>query len=294
MDNPGFPPIGGGAAHAPTVPVGQTDSTETTNVRPGESGNTAQSGNVQLTCPQETVNREMVGKAVGFALTDNDPVRIFGLPKKMLLEVCLSVKHTTTAADSQDAVSDPLDAMFCDSRRDGGHGGADGKYAGDLQPQQPLRSQYVFALYSLLSPRLTPRADGRSGCGKSFVLLQAVENCIANGWVVVYIPRAVNLVNSTTPYEYDLRTQTYVQPAFAFQTLQRLQTVNAAPLQTLTTQKKHVFEKREVPQGTSLFDLVGVALKDPSSSPVILDTLMTELSTQTKYVLPSHGGRAMC
>lgn len=115
-------------------------------------------------------------------------------------------------------------------------------------------------------------------------MLQAVEHCIANDWIVVYIPRAVNLVNSTTPYDYDLRTQTYLQPAFAFQTLQRLQTVNSTTLSALTTHKKFVFEKREVPQGTSLFDLVGVALKDPASAPVILDALMAELSVQTKYV----------
>jgi small subunit ribosomal protein S29 len=52
----------------------------------------------------------------------------------------------------------------------------------------------------------------------------------------------------------------------------------------LTVTKKLVFEKREVPSGTTLFDFVGVALKDPTSAPVILDALMTELSTQTKYL----------
>jgi small subunit ribosomal protein S29 len=99
----------------------------------------------------------------------------------------------------------------------------------------------------------------------------------------------VNLVNSTTPYEYDLRTRLYLQPTFSYQILQRLQTVNRAALVGLTTTKKLVFEKREVPGGTSLFDLVGVALKDPTSAPVILDALMSELSTQTKYAsLFSH------
>ena len=76
----------------------------------------------------------------------------------------------------------------------------------------------------------------------------------------------------------------YLQPTFSFQTLQRLQTVNRNALLALTTTKKLLFEKREVPTGTSLFDLVGVALKDPTSAPVILDALMTELSTQVKYV----------
>jgi small subunit ribosomal protein S29 len=94
----------------------------------------------------------------------------------------------------------------------------------------------------------------------------------------------VNLVNSTTSYEYDLRTRTYVQPTFSYQTLQRLQTVNSNSLLGLTTSKRLIFEKREVPNGSTLFDLVGVALKDPSLAPVILDALMVELSAQTKYL----------
>lgn len=101
----------------------------------------------------------------------------------------------------------------------------------------------------------------------------------------------MNLVNSTTSYEYDLRTRTYIQPTFSYQTLQRLQTVNRDTLLGLTTTKRLVFEKREVPNGTSLFDLVGVALKDPSLAPVVLDALMVELSAQTKYrssLLPEH------
>lgn len=83
----------------------------------------------------------------------------------------------------------------------------------------------------------------------------------------------------------------YLQPTFSYQTLQRLQTVNREALLGLTTAKKLVFEKREVPGGTNLFDLVGVALKDPALAPVILDALMAELSTQTKYVSWSRMNR---
>lgn len=124
--------------------------------------------------------------------------------------------------------------------------------------------------------------SGRAGCGKSFLMLQLVEHCVMNDWIVIYIPRAVKLVDSTTPYEYDLRTQTYLQPAFSFQTLRRLQAANHTKLSALTTQKKHVFEKREVPLGTNLTDLIGVAMKEPSLAALILETVMSELSTQTK------------
>jgi small subunit ribosomal protein S29 len=92
-------------------------------------------------------------------------------------------------------------------------------------------------------------------------------------------------MNSTTKHEYDLRTRTYHQPDFYFQTLQRMQTVNKAALNALQTSKKHAFEKREVPVGTNLFDLIGFALKEPALSPVIFEALMSELEVQTKSVI---------
>jgi hypothetical protein len=39
----------------------------------------------------------MVGKAAAFSLTDNHPVRIFGLPKQMLLEVYLQLRYWLSA-----------------------------------------------------------------------------------------------------------------------------------------------------------------------------------------------------
>ena len=100
------------------------------------------------------------------------------------------------------------------------------------------------------------------------------------------MPKAKNLVNSTTAYAYDLRTQTYLQPAFAYQTLQRMHTVNAHLLGQLQMQHDLVLEKQTVPAGTSISDLIQVAIKEKSKvhSPIILDTVMKELETQTLFV----------
>ena len=123
---------------------------------------------------------------------------------------------------------------------------------------------------------------GRSGCGKSFLLLQAVQHCASQKWVVVYLPRAVSIVNSTTPYMYDIRTQTYLQPAFAFQTLQRMLTVNAEALGSIQLQEDLVLEKRRVPAGTSLADLIDIGKsRTVGQSPLILDTVMRTLENQT-------------
>ncbi|RDB15895.1 37S ribosomal protein S23, mitochondrial [Hypsizygus marmoreus] len=201
-----------------------------------------------LNLPVFTPSRHLLGQAAEFNLTDNDPVRMFGLPKKMLLEFRLLSKPCSVVRDITVHTAELL-----------------GK-AGD---KSSLETRLVL--------------NGQQGCGKSYLMLQTVEHCVSSGWIVIYIPRAVKLVNSTTSYEYDLRTRTYLQPKFAFQTLQRLQTVNKYALSGLTTSKKLVFEKREIPLGTNLADLVGAALKDPPLAPLILDALMTELSIQTKH-----------
>ncbi|KAG6814973.1 hypothetical protein H0H93_011453 [Arthromyces matolae] len=110
-----------------------------------------------------------------------------------------------------------------------------------------------------------------------------VENAIVNDWIVLYIPRAKKLVDSSTPYEYNLRTRTYLQPSFTLQTLRRLLDANNKKLTSLTTSKKYSFEKREVPINTTLADLINIALKEPPLAPVIMETVMSELNAQTKY-----------
>ncbi|KAM6496503.1 mitochondrial carrier protein [Amanita muscaria] len=196
----------------------------------------------------EKMSENMVGKTVAFEFSEQDPARKFGLPKKLLLEYrVLSKPYTVIRNVTLDVV---------------------GKL-NQAEDSSSLDSRYVLT--------------GRSGAGKSSVLLQAVEYCSQRKWVVIYIPRGVNLVNSSTPYAYDLRTQTYLQPQFAFQTLQRTLSVNSSILSSLHTTKKLFFEKRELPVRSSLTDLIAIGLKDASSAPAVLDALMTELGQQIKY-----------
>lgn len=148
-----------------------------------------------------------------------------------------------------------------------------------------ILSKFLESLHFFYSLMNTFPA-GRSGCGKSFLLLQAVQHCASQKWIVIYIPRTVGIVNSTTPYTYDIRTQTYLQPAFAFQTLQRMLTVNTEALNSVQLQEKLLLEKREVPAGTSVADLIGIAISERSrtvaQSPLILETVMRTLEKQTK------------
>jgi len=96
---------------------------------------------------------------------------------------------------------------------------------------------------------------------------------------------AVSLVNSTTPYVYDLRTQTYSQPGFAYQMLQRTLTVNSAALGSLVTEKMIEMEKRDpLPAGTPLSQLIDIGMKDQTLAPTVLSELMEALGTQRQWV----------
>ncbi|KAF9244207.1 mitochondrial ribosomal death-associated protein 3-domain-containing protein [Melanogaster broomeanus] len=125
---------------------------------------------------------------------------------------------------------------------------------------------------------------GAPGCGKSTLLLQALQYCNASDWIVFYFPRAINLVNSTTTYFYDPRTRTYLQPVFAYQTLQRFLTVNESRLQQLRTQADVELERRAtIPAGTTLSELVRAGVKEQALASTILMALMDELEKQTTF-----------
>lgn len=94
---------------------------------------------------------------------------------------------------------------------------------------------------------------------------------------------AITLVNSSTQHVYDPRTQTYLQPNMAYQTLQRFLTVNRTVLSSLTLGNDlEIDRKPTVRAGTPLSDVIDVGLKDQSIAPIILSTVLAELGDQTK------------
>jgi small subunit ribosomal protein S29 len=144
-----------------------------------------------------------------------------------------------------------------------------------------------------------PLVAGSAGSGKSFLLIQGVEYAASAGWLVMYIPRgasarsgmrkctkrppAIKLVNSSTPYSYDLRTQTYLQPIFAQQILQHFRTVNQHSLYSLATEDKiDLHDHLTLPQGTPLLELIDVGLQDQAFAPTVLAALLEALGKQTK------------
>ncbi len=93
---------------------------------------------------------------------------------------------------------------------------------------------------------------------------------------------AINLVNSSSSYAYDARTQTYGQPAFAQQLLKRFVDVNEAHVRSLATQAAYTFDDgREFSSGAQVMDLINLGLENQNQAPTVLTALLDELAKQT-------------
>ncbi|KAG7088682.1 hypothetical protein E1B28_012653 [Marasmius oreades] len=195
-----------------------------------------------------------IGKAVQYAPLNNDPIKWFGTPKNLLLEHRLLSQRASIIRDVTVSAARILD---------------------EASETSSERTRIVLT--------------GRPGCGKSSLLLQAVRYTLAKDWVVIYIPRARQTINSTSTYTYDIRTQTYLQPHFAHETLRRTLAVNEKILSEMRMTGSLALEKREIPSGTTLAGLAEVGVKEGLGTtaqgvlaPVILERLLLELGKQKR------------
>ncbi|KAL9713893.1 hypothetical protein Ac2012v2_003504, partial [Leucoagaricus gongylophorus] len=202
----------------------------------------------------DTVSQDHLGKAMQFSAAVNPQAarKEFGLPKSIWKDFQL-LSHPASVIRGV-----TLDLV---------------NYLNQVQKEH-LSSEEARLVFS-----------GRIGSGKSYVLYQAVEWCLTTGWIVLYIPRAANFVNSSTPYTYDLRTQTYFQPNAACHILHRVRSVNAQKFKNLKLQKTLDLGEGYKPAqpGTSLYEFCDVSKEEVAKAPVVLDLLTKELGEQTVY-----------
>ncbi|SCV67816.1 BQ2448_5427 [Microbotryum intermedium] len=126
--------------------------------------------------------------------------------------------------------------------------------------------------------------DGPSGSGKSVVMLQGLAYAQATGWIVLYLPSATPLVNSSTSHVYSPQRALFDQPEFAAQFLQRIAQTNKSVLTSLkTTQPYELLADRTLPIGTSLYSIITQSSAQGRSSPLLLEALFYELSQQSTY-----------
>ncbi|KAF8573593.1 hypothetical protein K439DRAFT_1665739 [Ramaria rubella] len=145
-----------------------------------------------------------------------------------------------------------------------------------------LKTLDVASNHSSVDSRIVITGD--SGCGKSFLLLQSVNYALSSGWLVLYIPRAISLLNSSTRYQYDLRSRTYQQSAYAQQILRRFASVNEKALRLIHTQDAIRIEKlRAFGAGTPLTEIIQAGVMDATASSDILVAVMEQLGQQTTH-----------
>ncbi|KAI0032672.1 mitochondrial ribosomal death-associated protein 3-domain-containing protein [Vararia minispora EC-137] len=192
------------------------------------------------------------GKAFSLPYRENDPCRKFGVPRNLVLDFRLLAKPATI-------IRDVTMTMFQNLQR----------------ASNEVSNAHSYVLY------------GEPGCGKSYTLLQCAEWAHGLEWLVLYIPRAtqaITLVNSSTPYQYDIRTMTYAQPGYAAQILTRFLTVNEKLLNRIKTiGNVHLDESTKLPSGTSYAELIRVSLQRPSVVPSALWVILEELGKQIDY-----------
>ncbi|KAL7280576.1 hypothetical protein ACG7TL_005510 [Trametes sanguinea] len=196
----------------------------------------------------EAITATAATKAMAFPHEESRALKAYGLPRNILVDYLLLAKPCSVVRQVTVDMLDQLDGAAASSSKD---------------------NRIVLT--------------GKAGSGKSYLMLQAVQYCIQKQWLTLYIPRAISLVNSSTAYAYDARTQTYGQPAFAQQLLKRFADVNAALLQSLTVQNSYPLEERTVPTGAPLADLINVGAEFQNYAPTVLNAMLDELALQTKY-----------
>ncbi|PKI85758.1 Rsm23p [Malassezia vespertilionis] len=158
------------------------------------------------------------------------------------------------------------------------------------RPRSLVRDQSV-TLIELLKQGKTQDAArhllvGEPGCGKSTYLLQALAHALEDGWAVVYIPRTIDMVNSSSPYVYSSVLQTYLQPEITNALLTAIGKVNNEVLKKLKSIAPLTVEGHELfPKHTSLTTLVSKVLAEhtnPLARQLALELVFNTLAQQTE------------
>ncbi len=108
--------------------------------------------------------------------------------------------------------------------------------------------------------------DGARGSGKSTLLAQSIAYALDDGWVVISVPRAVNLINSSTLYTYSAQHKTYLQPEATKSLLEAVLKVNGAALKAIKTTEAVDVDGSRIEAGTPLETVVKRGVDDATSA----------------------------
>lgn len=123
---------------------------------------------------------------------------------------------------------------------------------------------------------------GSRGSGKSIVLLQAVASALADGWIVVYVPRALEWIDSSSPYAYKTSSKTFHQPVISASLLKSIGQVNKSALDSIKLGEEFKVGGQTFEAGSSLSSLVDFGARPENSSVEVLEQVMDVLAGQSR------------
>ncbi|PVG04498.1 hypothetical protein CPB86DRAFT_868449 [Serendipita vermifera] len=198
----------------------------------------------------ELIEPKSVGTAFKFPQRFPDPLRIFGVPRSIAKDFNFLSKPFSVIRQATVDIVEQLE-----------------------KSKDPNNDSRVVI-------------TGASGSGKSYLLLQALSYCIAKEWITLYIPRAIDLINCTTPYNHDPRTQTFLQPVLSAALLRQLRDTEHPGLDKLKISSAFPMENSPgsvPPVGSSLGQIMDYGIREVSVAPFVLEFVLAELATQKEY-----------
>ncbi|KTW32035.1 uncharacterized protein T551_00717 [Pneumocystis jirovecii RU7] len=119
---------------------------------------------------------------------------------------------------------------------------------------------------------------GDQGTGKSFCLLQAQCWAFQKGWIVLAIPRGLDIVNNTTPFFYHKETGLWRQPEYTSSLLEKFSKANFDILNQIFLSREYYIGNCVISKFTSLFKFLEIGVLNSSISHEILEIFLKELN----------------
>lgn len=124
---------------------------------------------------------------------------------------------------------------------------------------------------------------GEPGCGKSTYLMQILAYALESNWAVIYVPRAIDLVNSSTPYSFNAVQGTYLQPEAANALLTAILKVNERVLKRVLGDAVVIDGRELFAAQTSLEMVLKKTLAEvsaPAERQIVLEHVLKTLAQQ--------------
>ncbi|KAG4301535.1 hypothetical protein PCK1_002020 [Pneumocystis canis] len=119
---------------------------------------------------------------------------------------------------------------------------------------------------------------GKQGTGKSFCLLQAQCWAFQKGWIVLAIPRGLDIVNNTTSFFYHEKTNLWRQPEYTSFLLEKFSKANFDILSKIFLSKAYHVGNHNISKSTPLSSFLEIGVIDSLISHDILEIFLKELS----------------